>query len=546
MVRRSLGRRFGWLWAAYAASTFGTWLAFDAFPLIAILVLHVGPTGVSVLAAAGLAVGAVVAVPLGPWVEFRRKRPVMTAMDLTRFAAVLSVPAAFALGWLSFVQLLVVSVVVAAADITFRAASGACLKALVRPADLLAANGRFESTTWTATVLGPPLGGLAIGLFGPVITVLADAVSYLLSAMGIRAIGGDEPRPVRTGAARLRAGDVVEGWRYILTHPTLRPLFCNTILVNGLILATAPLLAVLMLGRLGFAPWQYGLAFGAPCVGGLIGSRLARRLVARFGRHRVMLVTGALRACWSFGLTFVGPGAAGLVLVIAVEFGLITSVGVFNPVFATYRLEQTRTDRVARTLSAWSITSNATVAVLTALWGLLAGLTGPRVAIAVAGLLMLATPFLLPRHDHTGRQRAGVGIRAGRPENESLKLDGCREDRPVRTSLREDLTAALKARDRVAVTALRSALAAIDNAGAVPVDLPSDSMAGNEHVAGSATGLGAAEAERRHLTDADLRSIIESEVRERSVAAAEYDELGRDDLAERLRAEAEVLSRYLR
>jgi len=43
-------------------------------------------------------------------------------------------------------------------------------------------------------------------------------------------------------------------------------------------MATAPLLAVLMLGRLGFAPWQYGLAFAAPCVGGLIGSRLARRL----------------------------------------------------------------------------------------------------------------------------------------------------------------------------------------------------------------------------------------------------------------------------
>jgi len=33
-ARRSLGRQFGWLWAAYAISTFGTWLAFDTFPLI--------------------------------------------------------------------------------------------------------------------------------------------------------------------------------------------------------------------------------------------------------------------------------------------------------------------------------------------------------------------------------------------------------------------------------------------------------------------------------------------------------------------------------
>jgi uncharacterized protein YqeY len=69
---------------------------------------------------------------------------------------------------------------------------------------------------------------------------------------------------------------------------------------------------------------------------------------------------------------------------------------------------------------------------------------------------------------------------------------------------------------------------------------------GNEHVARSAAGQGATEAARRHLTQADLRSILENEVQERSVAAAGYDQLGSSDFAERLRAEAEVLSRYLR
>ena len=404
MAGRPISREFGWLWAAYAVSTFGTWLAFDAFALVAILVLDAGPAQVSLLAATGLAVGAAVAVPLGPWVEFRRKRPVMVAMDLTRFVALMSVPAAYALGLLGFVQLLVVSVVVGAAGIAFNAASGAYLKALVQPDDLLVANGRFESTTWTATVLGPPLGTAAIGLFGPAMILVADAVSFLLSAAGLRAIGGSEPRPVHAGAQgarRLRPGDLLEGWRYILTHSALRPLFLNTVLVNGLILATSPLLAVLMLGDLGFAPWQYGLAFGLPCVGGIIGSRLARRLVARYGRHRVMLTAGVLRACWSLGPAFVRPGVAGIVIVVAVEFGLITCMGVFNPVFATYRLDQVPTDRIARTLSAWSVTSKATVAAMTGLWGLLAGLTGPRTAIAVAGLLMLITPFLLPRRDRT-------------------------------------------------------------------------------------------------------------------------------------------------
>jgi MFS family permease len=160
-------------------------------------------------------------------------------------------------------------------------------------------------------------------------------------------------------------------------------------------MATAPLVAVLMLGRLGFQPWQYGLAFGAPCVGGLLGARLSRPLVSRFGQRGVLLSAGALRACWSIGLAFIGPGLGGIALVIAVQLGLVTSVGVFNPVFATYRLEQTGSERITRTLSAWSVTNNATIAALTAAWGLLATFVGPRAAIAAAGALMLLTPLLL-------------------------------------------------------------------------------------------------------------------------------------------------------
>lgn len=412
--RRSLGRQFSWLWAAYAVSAYGTGLGFGAFTYVAILVLDAGPAQVAALSAAGLAVGAALAIPLAPWIEFRRKRPVMVATDLVRFAALASVPAAYALGWLTFVQLLVVAVVVAAAKIAFNAASGAYLKTLLPPEQLLVANGRFESTTWSATALGPPLGGLVVGLVGPVVTVAVDAVSYLLSALGIGAIGGKEPHPERAGAARqLRAGELLDGWRHILGHARLRALFLNAILVNGLIMATEPSLAVLMLGDLGFEPWQYGLAFTAPCVGGLIGSRLARPVVARFGQHAVMRVAGTVRACWLVGLAFVGPGTGGLVLVMVVELGLILSISLFNPVMATYRLQQTESHRVTRTLTAWSISSSATIAALTAVWGVLASLTSSRAAIAIGGLLMLATPLLLPRDDRSAageheQQPAGV------------------------------------------------------------------------------------------------------------------------------------------
>jgi len=246
---------------------------------------------------------------------------------------------------------------------------------------------------------GPPIGGALIGAFGPVVTVVADAASYLLSASGIAAMPGRESAPVTAVSGRRRRGEMVDGWRYILGHLSLRALLANAVLFNGLVMATAPLLAVLMLGRLGIAPWQYGLAFAAPCVGGLIGSRLARRLRRRYGSRALLRSTGTLRACWPVALAFIPHGVAGVAYVAVVEFGLITTCAVFNPVFSTYRLEQSPSDRVAKVLAAWNITSKTSVALLTALWGALASVVGLRWAIGLAGVLLLLTPLLLPTSD---------------------------------------------------------------------------------------------------------------------------------------------------
>ncbi|WP_405541584.1 MFS transporter [Streptomyces phaeochromogenes] len=399
-MRVRLGRSFGWLWSAYAVSTYGTWLAFGAFPLIAVQVLHASALAVSVLEAAGLAVAAVVAFSLGPWVEHRAKRPVMIAMDLIRFVAVASIPIAYVLGLLSYGQLLVVSVISGTASIAFSAASGAYLKYLLRGDHLLVANGRFEGTSWAATAAGPPLGGALIGLLGPVITVMADALSYLLSALGVLRIRGGDIAAPRDRATRLRGPDLLCGWRFILRDHVLRRLFLNSILVGGLIMATAPLLSVLLLGQYHFPTWQYGLAFGIPALGGFVGARLSARLVTRYGRYRIMTVFGWLRSLFPLGLAFVRPGIPGLLTVIIVEGLLITCMGVFNPIYATERLQRTPVDRTAQVLSTWSATSKLMQAALMVIWGFLATLTSPLTAITMSGVLLLATPLLLPKRIH--------------------------------------------------------------------------------------------------------------------------------------------------
>jgi MFS family permease len=399
-MRVRLGRNFGWLWSAYAVSTYGTWIAFGAFPLIAVRVLHSPAFAVSLLEAAGLAVAAVVAFPLGPWVEHRAKRPVMIAMDLVRFVAMASVPIAYVLGVLSYGQLLVVSVISGTASIAFTAASGAYLKYLVRSDDLLVASGRFEGTSWMATAAGPPLGGALIGLLGPVITVMADALSYLLSALGVLRIRGGDVAAPRERDTRLRGADLLSGWRFILRDRVLRRLFLNSILVGGLIMATVPLLSVLLLGQYHFPPWQYGLAFGIPALGGFAGARLSARLVTRHGRRRVMIVSGWLRSLFPLGLAFVQPGIPGLLTVIIVEGLLITCMGVFNPIYATERLQRAPADHAARVLTTWSVSSKLLQSALMVTWGILATLTSPLAAITMSGVLLLATPLFLPKRTH--------------------------------------------------------------------------------------------------------------------------------------------------
>jgi uncharacterized protein len=130
----------------------------------------------------------------------------------------------------------------------------------------------------------------------------------------------------------------------------------------------------------------------------------------------------------------------------------------------------------------------------------------------------------------------------------------------VRDRLRRALPAAIKAQDTVTVAALRSALAAIDNAEAVdpdavasrPVDPEADHVSASGRgsypeieIAGTVAGVGAGEVARRPLTPWEIEETIRAEVVERQIVARIYEGAGQLDQAERLRREAQVLNAYL-
>jgi uncharacterized protein YqeY len=105
----------------------------------------------------------------------------------------------------------------------------------------------------------------------------------------------------------------------------------------------------------------------------------------------------------------------------------------------------------------------------------------------------------------------------------------------LKQRLRADLMAALQARAADEVRVLRTLIAALDNAEAVPGDytaLP------------RAFGDPSGEVARRELDAGAVEALLASEVEARLAAASDYERHGRTDEAARLRDEAAFVARY--
>ncbi|HSX54681.1 MAG TPA: hypothetical protein VLG14_05220 [Sphingomonas sp.] len=105
--------------------------------------------------------------------------------------------------------------------------------------------------------------------------------------------------------------------------------------------------------------------------------------------------------------------------------------------------------------------------------------------------------------------------------------------------LRADLLVCMRTRQSLETGVIRSLLAAIDNAEALPVneDQPQSLQA--------RFGDGSSEAVRRLLSPDEVHAVIDSEIQKRLAAAADLERMGQAARAELLRQEARVAARYI-
>ncbi len=116
---------------------------------------------------------------------------------------------------------------------------------------------------------------------------------------------------------------------------------------------------------------------------------------------------------------------------------------------------------------------------------------------------------------------------------------------PIRDRLRAALRIAMTSRDTLAVDAIRTALAAIDNAEAVDIADTTTAFSVSR-IAGSVAGVAGADVPRRSLTEAEMAELVEREAADRRAAAEGYEQEGYAQRAAELRNSAAVLDGLLR
>jgi MFS family permease len=281
-------RDFLRLWGGQTVSQVGSQITLLALPLTAVLTLNATPGQMGRLFALQNAAYLLVGLPAGVWVDRLPRRPLLIASDGARAVLLGSIPVAALSGRLQIAQLYVVGFLVGIGTLVFDVAYQAYLPTLIQRAQLLEGNGKLEASAAVARIAGPGLAGSLVQLITAPLTLLADALSFVVSVLSILTIRTREDRsPIAQDQPLV--GAIRAGLRLLCGHPLLRPLALSHALTNlgGSIIEAVVVLYVTRTLRVGSG--LLGLIVASGSVGALLGALLAARASARFGLGRIFM-----------------------------------------------------------------------------------------------------------------------------------------------------------------------------------------------------------------------------------------------------------------
>jgi MFS family permease len=390
-------RNFMALWTGQTVSEMGSAITGLALPLLAIGTLRAGTFEVGALQASSTAAYLLTSIPAGVLVDRSRKRVLMLLADVGRFLLLLTIPLAAWLGEVHLWQLYLVAFLTGVLSVIFGIAYHAYYPIFVPKPDLPEANAKISTTEAVARVSGPSVAAFLIGLSSAAGVILADALSFLFSAISLLLlrVRGDVARP--TGKRIDIRSEVREGFRLVGADSVLARTAIGTIGSVFCLNMCAAVLVYFLVTDLGISATGVGVIFGIGEAGGLLAAMFARKVMKRIGSARIMWLV-VLASPAGFLAAIAGKGSALVLVSVFMVFSSARFV-LFDIAQYSYRQLVCPIDKLGKANATIRLGVGTASAVGALAGGGLGALIGARatLAIATALLCLAALPVLTSR-----------------------------------------------------------------------------------------------------------------------------------------------------
>ena len=319
------------LWAGQTASVLGSQFSGIAFPVLAVTLLGANEFEMGLLSASGNAAFLLVGLPAGAWVDRWRKRRVLITADVVRAIAIGSLPLLWFLDVLAIWHLFIVGLIIGVATVFFDVSYQSYLPHIVDHTLLGPANSALETTNQISRTGGPAVVGVLVDILSAPVLIIVDAISFVISAVALRAIPDDE-HPVAKDERRPLRTEIAEGLRFVFHQPVIRRVVINVTLTNFSFTVMTTLLPLLILRDLGISPSVMGIMMSVASIGGLLGAIATTPIVKRLGEGPVVALSAAIGALASVFMPIAGYAdrPTAIAILVCAEFVFTFTVLTYN------------------------------------------------------------------------------------------------------------------------------------------------------------------------------------------------------------------------
>jgi predicted MFS family arabinose efflux permease len=367
-----------------------------ALPLLAVDDLGASATDMAIMRSVRLLPSLLFGLAIAAWLDRRRRREVLIAIDLVQAALLGAVLLAALRGWLSMPLLWGFAALTGVLALSFGVARQAYVPSIVDERRLVRANSQISAGEAAAEAGAFALGGWLVQWIGAPLTLALDGLSFLGSALCLGAIRAREPLP-DVEPAHAQAG-VAAGLRTIAGDPRLRALALATLLIAFANELVGVVYMLFVRRELGFEPGPLGMLFMLGSIAAFFSSVVAERLGVALGPIKAC-AAGCCAAAVALAVFALAPGAnllgAGALAFqqLIGDFGLVV-VQIHSLSLVQRIAPREQLARVTGAIafgSSWAMLAGATLGGVTGEW------LGSRATVLIAAATLLLAAILVAR-----------------------------------------------------------------------------------------------------------------------------------------------------